>query len=617
MLLDALSGPDDLRGRSYDELDDLADQIRHLIIDAVDQHGGHLGSNLGAVELTLALHRVFRSPHDVILWDTGHQSYVHKIITGRAGQFDRLREGGGLSGYPSRSESEHDWIENSHASTVLSYAHGLATAFEATDARRRIVAVIGDGAMTGGMAFEGLNNLGHAGSDVTIVLNDNGRSYAPTVSRLSESLVKIRNNPTYMRRQAKIEEIAERIPWVGEQIGRGVRMSKAAVREMWEPPAFFEDLGVRYMGPFDGHDIASVEEALENAAEFDGPAVVHVLTQKGRGYEPAERDDVKNMHDAKPGLSDTGSALKEGSYTAAFSETLVKLGDQHPELVAITAAMPDSTGLLPFRDRFPERCFDVGIAEQHAVTAAAGMAMGGLRPLIAVYSTFLTRAIDQVNLDVGLHGQPVIFCLDRAGITGPDGASHHGVLDLVLLTKVPGMVVLAPSSYQELQQMMEDAMALDGGPVAIRWSRGTAAHVGHDEVGAGLAARRISTGDGRVALLGFGQMLPAARAAAELLAAEGIECTLYDPRAVQPLDPEMIDHVCSHDLVVTIEDGLRIGGAGAGVRDALGDRDAQCRVRVLGLPTEYIAHDHPDTIHARYGLDAEGIAASVRELLDR
>ncbi|MEM8709203.1 MAG: 1-deoxy-D-xylulose-5-phosphate synthase, partial [Actinomycetota bacterium] len=547
MLLDALNGPDDLRGRSYEELDDLAEQIRHLIIDSVNEHGGHLGSNLGAVELSIALHRVFRSPHDLILWDTGHQAYVHKILTGRAGDFTNLREGGGLSGYPSRSESEHDWIENSHASTVLSYAHGLATAFEANDARRRIVAVIGDGAMTGGMAFEGLNNLGHAGSDVTIVLNDNGRSYAPTVSRLSESLVKIRNNPIYMRRQAKIEEIAERIPWVGEQIGRGVRMSKAAVREMWEPSAFFEDLGVRYMGPFDGHDVASMEEALENAAEFDGPVVVHALTQKGRGYAPAEQDQIKNLHDM--------GGMKEGSYTAAFSETLVKLGDQYPELVAITAAMPDSTGLLPFRDRFPDRCFDVGIAEQHAVTAAAGMAMGGLRPVFAVYATFLTRAIDQVNLDVGLHGLPVIFCLDRAGITGPDGASHHGVLDLVLLTKVPGMTVFAPSSYQELQQNLEDAMHITSGPVAIRWSRGKAAHVGHGEVGAGLGARKVRSGDGRVAVLGFGQMLPAATEAAELLAAEGVEVTLYDPRVVLPLDPAMIDDIADHDCVVTVEDG--------------------------------------------------------------
>ncbi len=608
MLLDSIHGPEDLQGRSHEELADLCEQIRHAVIEAVETHGGHLGSNLGAVELTVALHRVFRSPHDVILWDTGHQAYVHKMLTGRAKDFATLREGGGLSGYPSRAESEHDWIENSHASTVLSYAHGLASAYHARDERRRVVAVIGDGALTGGMAFEGLNNLGHSGRDVVIVLNDNGRSYAPTVSKLSESLIKIRNNPTFMRRQARLEEIAERIPWAGEQIGRGVKMSKAAIREMWEPPAFFEDLGVRYMGPFDGHDIASVEEALENAAGFEGPVLVHVLTQKGRGYAPAENDTVKYMHD-------TGS-IKDGSYTAAFSETLLKLGDQHPELVAITAAMPDSTGLLPFRERFPDRCIDVGIAEQHAVTAATGMAMGGLRPLVAVYSTFLTRAFDQVNLDAGLHGQPVIFCLDRAGVTGPDGASHHGLLDLVLLTKVPGMTVLAPSSYQELQQMLEDSIDITGGPVAIRWSRGKAAHVGHDEVGRGLESRKVRSGDGSVALLGFGQMLPAAVGAAELLAAEGIEATVYDPRAVTPLDPAMIADAATHRLVVTIEDGLRIGGAGAAVRDALGNTDATCRVRVLGMPTEYIDHGDPDAIHAAYGLDAVGIAETTRTLLD-
>ena len=607
MRLDAIHGPLDLQGRSFEELDDLCEQIRAEVIAAVNEHSGHLGSNLGAVELTVALHGVFRSPHDAILWDTGHQAYVHKMLTGRLKGFGQLRKEGGLSGYPSRAESVHDWIENSHASTVLSYAHGLATAFDANDERRRVVAVIGDGAMTGGMAFEGLNNLGHSGHDVVIVLNDNGRSYAPTVSRLSESLVKIRSNPIYMRRQAKVEEIAERIPWVGEQIKRGVKMSKAAIREMWEPPAFFENLGVRYIGPFDGHDIESLEEALHNAAEFDGPVLVHVLTQKGRGYGPAENDNIKNMHDI--------GSVKDGSYTAAFAESLVKLGDQHPELVAITAAMPDSTGLLPFRERYPDRCFDVGIAEQHAVTAATGMAMGGLRPVVAVYSTFLSRAFDQINLDVGLHGQPVIFCVDRAGVTGPDGASHHGLLDMVLFTRVPGMTVLAPSSYQELQQMMDDAMDLTDGPVAIRWSRGAAAHVADHEVGTGLNARRIRSGDGRVALLGFGQMLGAVTAAADLLSAEGIEATVYDPRAVVPLDPAMIDDIATHDVVVTVEDGLRIGGAGAAVRDTLGDRDTTCRIRVLGIPVEYVPHADPDTIHSRFGLDAQGVATEVRALL--
>ena len=605
MQLEAVTGPADLRGRSIEELDDLCLQIREAVVDAVSEHGGHLGSNLGAVELTVALHRVFQSPHDVILFDTGHQTYVHKMLTGRLEGFRDLRCEGGISGYPSREESDHDWIENSHASTVLSYAHGLATAFHAGDERRRVVAVVGDGALTGGMAFEGLNNLGHSGRNVVIVLNDNGRSYAPTVSRLSESLVKIRANPTYMRRQARLEEIAERIPWVGEQIGRGVKMSKAAIREMWEPPAFFENLGIRYVGPFDGHDIASLEEAFANAAEFDGPVLVHVLTQKGRGYAPAENDHVKNMHD-------TGS-ISEGSYAAAFSDTLVKLGEEHPDLVAITAAMPDSTGLLPFRERFPDRCIDVGIAEQHAVTAATGMAMGGLRPLIAVYSTFLTRAFDQVNLDCGLHGQPVIFCLDRAGITGDDGPSHHGILDMVLLTKVPGMTVMAPSSVEELEQMMVDAMDIKSGPVAIRWPK-TAAR-SSDEVGSGLSARLAREGDGEVCLIGVGKMLEACEQAAEILSASGIEATVWDARIVSPLDPEMIEHASRHRCVVSVEDGLRIGGAGANIRDALGERNADCRIRVLGVPVAYIPHAKPDRILAEIGLDGAGVAASALEAI--
>ena len=631
MRLEAINSPDDLRGRSHEELRDLCEQIRAKVIGAVTEHGGHLGSNLGAVELTVALHRVFRSPHDAILWDTGHQAYVHKMLTGRLAGFDTLRKAGGLSGYPSRSESEHDWIENSHASTVLSYAYGLATAFAVSDARRRVVAVIGDGAMTGGMAFEGLNNLGHSGRNVVVVLNDNGRSYAPTVSRLGESLVKIRANPTYMRRQARLEEIAERIPWVGETIQRGVKMSKAAIRELWEPPAFFENLGVRYLGPFDGHDIASLEEALANAALFEGPVVLHVLTQKGRGHKPAEDDHVKHMHDA-------GSVMAD-SYTGVFSGTLVKLGEQHPELVAITAAMPDSTGLLPFRERFGDRCIDVGIAEQHAVTAATGMAMGGLRPVIAVYSTFLSRAFDQVNLDCGLHRQPVVFCIDRAGVTGDDGPSHHGVLDMVLLSKVPNMVVLAPSSLQELEQMLHDAMDMTGGPVAIRWAKTAARSVADDEVGSGLRARLVRRGDGRVCLIGVGKMAQACEDAAGLLAGDGVEASVWDPRAVRPLCEEMLAHASRCDLVVTVEDGLAEGGAGAGIRDALdaladaGGAGAAAagpggesaapgrfaaapgRVKVLGVPLDYLPHGRPDDILAELGLDAAGIASAVRSAL--
>ena len=390
-----------------------------------------------------------------------------------------------MSGYPSRAESPHDWIENSHASTVLAYAHGLATALQAggpDEQRRRIVAVLGDGSLTGGMAFEGLNNLGHSGANAIIVLNDNGRSYAPTVSLLTESLVKIRSNPVYMNRQRRLESMAAKLPVIGGMSLKGIEASKAAIREAFEPQAFFEPLGVRYMGPFDGHDIAELETALVNAGKFEGPVVLHVKTQKGRGYAPAENDQIKAMHDTSPRFLDgevrptPPPGEKLDSYTEAFTESLVKLGEEHPELVAITAAMPDSTGLLPFRDRFPDRCFDVGIAEQHAVTAAAGMAMGGLRPVVAVYSTFATRAFDQVNLDVGLHQLPVIFCLDRAGVTGSDGPSHHGILDLVLLSKVPGMTIFCPSSYQELQQMLTTPWIIDG-PVCIRWPKTAAPSV--------------------------------------------------------------------------------------------------------------------------------------------
>ena len=608
MLLETITGPGDLRALTSGELAELATEIRQFIVDTVSRTGGHLGSNLGVVELTLALHRAFDSPRDILLWDTGHQAYVHKLVTGRYHDFDDLRQTGGLSGYPSRAESAHDWIENSHASTVLSYAHGLATAMRlGPDTDRRIVAIIGDGSMTGGMAFEGLNNLGHSGADVTIVLNDNGRSYAPTVSKLTDSLVRIRSNPVYMQRQARIEKLAENLPWLGERLERGINATKWAIRHMWEPPAFFEHLGLRYMGPFDGHDIEAVEKALANARRFDGPVVVHVLTQKGRGYAPAENDPIKNMHDT--------SELKPGSYTAAFTEALVKMGEEYPNLVAITAAMPDSTGLLPFQERFPDRCFDVGIAEQHAVTAAAGMAMGGLRPVVAVYSTFLSRAFDQVNLDVGLHGQPVVFALDRAGVTGDDGASHHGLLDMVLLSKVPGMTIFAPSSYQELHVMLADALTLTG-PSSIRWPKTAARNVPEHEVGSGLRGRRTRVG-ADVCILAVGKMLDAAEAAAERLAAAGVTTTVWDVRVVTPLDAHMIAEAATHPVVVTIEDGLRAGGAGEAMRDAITAIDHAIDVRVLGVPTQYIPHGKPDAILAGFGLDAAGIVRTVETARQR
>ncbi|MEM9561906.1 MAG: 1-deoxy-D-xylulose-5-phosphate synthase [Actinomycetota bacterium] len=610
-MLEQISGPADLRGLDQGELDHLCTEIREFIVDKVNQSnaGGHLGSNLGIVELTVALHRVLDSPRDVVLFDTGHQAYVHKMLTGRLDGFDGLREAGGMSGYPCRDESGHDWIENSHASTVLGYAHGLATAFKATgdSERRRVVAVLGDGSMTGGMAFEGLNNLGHSGSDVTIVLNDNGRSYAPTVSLLSESLVKIRSNPVYMSRQRRLERFAEKIPVFGNLSLTGIRASKAAIREAFEPQAFFEQLGVRYMGPFDGHDIAELEQALDNAGKFDGPVVLHVMTQKGRGYGPAENDDVKHLHDIGP-------LEKPGSYTAAFTDALIKLGEEHDDLVAITAAMPDSTGLLPFRERFGDRVLDVGIAEQHAVTMAAGMAMGGLRPVVAIYSTFLSRAFDQANLDVGLHGQPVIFCLDRAGITGDDGPSHHGVLDLVLMSKIPGMTILCPSSYQELQQMLSDAYDITSGPVCIRWPKTPPPIVGDDEVGRGLQARLDREGTD-VCLIGVGKLFGAAKEAADELAADGISASVWDPRAAKPLDEAMLRHAAGHRLVVTAEDGLAEGGIGASIAARLTGQGPD--VVVTGVPTDYLDHGKADAILASLGLDGAGLADTVRRHLTR
>ena len=624
MILESIQQPSDLRDLDATQLDQLCEEIREFIVETVNRTGGHLGSNLGIVELTIALHRVLSSPHDIILFDTGHQAYVHKLVTGRQDIFPSLKQGGGMSGYPSQAESDHDWIENSHASTVLSYAHGLATALDRTRSDddtppRRIVAVLGDGSLTGGMAFEGLNNLGHSGANVTVVLNDNGRSYAPTVSLLSESLVKIRSNPVYMQRQRRLENLTERIPLIGKPSLKGIKASKAAIREAFEPQAFFEPLGVRYMGPFDGHDIAELETALVNAGEFEGPVVLHVQTQKGRGYAPAENDEVKKMHDTSPRFLDGEVRLspppgrKPDSYTDAFTEGLVKLGEAHPEVVAITAAMPDSTGLLPFRDRFPDRCFDVGIAEQHAVTAAAGMAMAGLRPIIALYSTFMTRAFDQLNLDVGLHGLPVIFCLDRAGVTGSDGPSHHGILDIVLATKVPGMTVFCPSSYQELAQMLEDAYELTDGPSLIRWPKTPAPSVPADQVGTGLRARLVTEGDGEVCLIGAGKMLAAAQAAAQELAADGISATVWDPRVVSPIDETLIEAAAGHRVVVTVEDGLADGGFGSKVCQQLAGRGPA--VHVLGVPTTFIPHDDADTILGRLGLDGPGIAATVRQAL--
>jgi 1-deoxy-D-xylulose-5-phosphate synthase len=619
MLLETIRSPRDLRRLDAEQLKRLTDEIRQFIVEAVSRTGGHLGSNLGAVELTLAVHRVFESPRDVVLWDTGHQAYVHKIITGRQTGFDALKQAGGLSGYPSRDESEHDWVSNSHASTILSYAHGMATSFALRGIDRRIVAVIGDGALTGGMAFEALNNLGHSGRRVIIVLNDNGRSYAPTISRLGDHLARLRLNPSYVHARRVLEDRLRALAGMGEVAVQGINGISAALREVFEPHAFFEALDVRYTGPIDGHDTARIEQALRHAATYDGPIVVHVRTQKGRGYAPAETDVEKRLHDVSAFDPTTGKSASRGgghTYTQVFSDTMLDLAERHDELVALTAAMPGSTGLLPLAERHPDRVIDVGIAEQHAVTAAAGMAMMGLRPVFAVYSTFLSRAFDQMNLDVGLHSQPVVFALDRAGITGPDGPSHHGVLDMALSLRVPGMTIFAPSSAGELRQMLTDAMTLDG-PSLVRFPKGTAPEVPATEVGRGLEARRVREG-GDVCFLAVGKMVPPADQAAGQLAADGVSATVWDVRVVKPADPAMLDDAARHDLVVTVEDGVRHGGAGSYLAGLLVDRDdagRSPRLLHLGTPDDYVDHGSADQIHTDLGLDATGIAAATRKLL--
>jgi 1-deoxy-D-xylulose-5-phosphate synthase len=624
VVLERIDSPEALRALPVGELAELAGELREAIIEAVSRVGGHLGSNLGVVELTLALHRVFDSPRDVLLWDTGHQAYVHKMLTGRSARFDTLRQAGGLSGYPSREESPHDVIENSHASTALSWAFGMARGQLALprEERRRVVAVVGDGALTGGMAYEALNNLGHHQLPALIVLNDNGRSYAETVGRLSERLADLRSDPRYRTWRDRLDRAVSGIPLAKRITGAGFKGLKAAVSEAPALQAFVEALGVRYVGPFDGHDVPRLEHALEAAARLDGPVLVHVLTQKGKGYAPAETDPEKKLHDTSAFDIATGRSTKSNkpaTWTHAFSATLQELVEQDEDVVAITAAMPGSTGLLPIAAKHPDRVIDVGIAEQHAVTSAAGMACAGRRPVVAVYSTFFSRAFDQANLDVGLHDEHVVFAFDRSGITGDDGPSHHGVLDLSLCLRVPTMTVLAPSHAEDLQRLLVTAVGLEG-PVSLRFPKGpatTAADLGLDGAAEGLAARRLRTG-GDVCLLAVGDRVRAALEAADLLADDGIAATVWDVRCVRPADPAMLDDAAGAPLVVTVENGLVSGGAGAELADRLteraGVRQAPPVLR-LGVPDTYLPQGKPDRILAEIGLDGAGVAAATRKAL--
>ncbi|MDH6136181.1 1-deoxy-D-xylulose-5-phosphate synthase [Kitasatospora sp. MAA4] len=619
-LLSSVHGPADLKRLPASRLPQLAQEIREFLIDSVTRTGGHLGPNLGVVELTIALHRVFDSPNDRILWDTGHQAYVHKLLTGRQ-DFSRLRSKGGLSGYPSRAESEHDVIENSHASTVLGYADGIAKAHQLQGrADRQTVAVIGDGALTGGLAWEALNNIAEAQDrPLVIVVNDNERSYAKTIGGLANHLATLRTTQGYERFLAWGKEALQRTPVVGQPIFEALHGAKKGFKDSFAPQGMFEDLGLKYVGPIDGHDIAAVESALRRARGFGGPVIVHCLTVKGRGYRPAELDEADRFHAV--GAMDPYTCLPISpaggtSWTSVFGDELLELGGRRKDIVAITAAMLQPVGLAPFSKAYPERTFDVGIAEQHAVASAAGLATAGLHPVVAVYATFLNRAFDQVLMDVALHRLGVTFVLDRAGVTGNDGASHNGMWDMSILQVVPRLRLAAPRDADQLRAQLREAVEVAGAPTVVRFPKGEVGPVvpAIEQVG-GVDVLQRTTVPGRtgqdILLVSVGTMATACLDAAALLTADGFATTVVDPRWVKPVDPALPRLAAQHRLVVTVEDNGRTGGVGAAIAQALRDADVDTPLRDLGLAQEFLAHASRGEIMEEAGLTGTGIAAET------
>ncbi|MGW0249542.1 1-deoxy-D-xylulose-5-phosphate synthase [Nocardia goodfellowii] len=628
-VLSRVDTPEDLRELTVPQLRELAAEIREFLVQKVAATGGHLGPNLGVVELSIALHRVFDSPVDPLIFDTGHQAYVHKILTGRKDQFDSLRKEGGLSGYPSRAESAHDWVESSHASAALSYADGLAKAFALTEQDRHVVAVVGDGALTGGMCWEALNNIA-AGTDrpVVVVVNDNGRSYAPTIGGLADRLTALRTQPAYEHALDAGKRFIKSIPRVGESAYSMVHAVKAGIKDAVSPQELFSDLGLKYVGPVDGHDIVAVEAALRRAKDFGGPVVVHAVTQKGRGYEHAENHVADQMHACDPIDPLTGRPLagkKKLGWTAVFSDELIAHAERRDDIVAITAAMPGPTGLAPFGERFPERMFDVGIAEQHAMTSAAGLALGGLHPVVAIYSTFLNRAFDQLLMDVALLKQPVTVVLDRAGITGPDGASHNGMWDFSLLGIVPGIRVAAPRDAATLRAELSEALAVNDGPTVIRFPKGSVAEdISAIERLDGVDVLRLAATDGGstqtargdVLLVAVGPFAETAMRVAEVLEPEGISVTVIDPRWVLPVSDTIVKLAENYRLVVTLEDGGLHGGIGSTVSARIRAAGMDVPTRDLGVPQQFFDHASRDSVHQELGLTAPDIARRISGWLD-
>jgi 1-deoxy-D-xylulose-5-phosphate synthase len=614
-VLETITGPDDLKRLSASELPGLAEEIRSFLVDSVSKTGGHLGPNLGVVELTIALHRVFDSPRDAIVFDTGHQSYVHKLLTGRQ-DFTGLRTRGGLSGYPSRTESPHDVVENSHASTSLSWADGIAKARRLRGERdRHTVAVIGDGALTGGMAWEAINNIA-ADKDLplVIVVNDNTRSYAPTIGGLADHLATLRTTRGYERFLDWGKHTLHRTPVVGGAMYETLHGMKKGLKDIVAPQGLFEDLGLKYLGPVDGHDEQAVEVALRRARAYGGPVLVHVITQKGRGYDHARNHEGDRFHAVGVINPETGLPLEISgrSWTDEFSDEMVAIGAERDDVVGITAAMLIPVGLSDFAEAHPDRIFDVGIAEQHATTMAAGLAFGGLHPVIAVYATFLNRAFDQLLMDCALHRAGVTFVLDRSGITGPDGASHHGMWDMTLTGMVPGLHLAAPRDGDQVRAVLRDAVDISDAPSVIRFPKGTApepipavARLGSVDV----LRQPSGAGDGvDLLVVGIGCMAATALTVAEKLEAQGLRVQVVDPRWALPVSPDLVEAARSARAVAVIEDNLEIGGVGTHLAAALTEAGLSVPVHQHGIRTEFIDHASRGQILDRLGLTPESIA---------
>ena len=625
-LLPTINSPQDVKRLSPEELPALAAEIRDFLIHAVARTGGHLGPNLGAVELTVAIHRVFDSPFDRVLFDTGHQAYVHKLLTGRQDAFAKLRQRGGMSGYPSQAESEHDIIENSHASTALSYADGLSRAYALRGEDRHVVAVVGDGALTGGMCWEAINNIAAGDRKVVIVVNDNGRSYAPTIGGLADHLAALRLAPEYEQVLDVVKQVLGRTPLVGAPLFDALHGIKRGIKDVVQPQGMFEDLGLKYVGPVDGHDAAAMEQALRRAKDYHRPVIVHAVTRKGFGYPAAEQDEADQFHavgiiDPKTGKPAPTAAKKGQSWTGVFSEEIVRIGAERPDVVTMTAAMLQPVGLHAFAKAYPDRVFDVGIAEQHATTSAAGLAMGGLKPVVCIYATFLNRAFDQVLMDVALHKQAVTFVLDRAGVTGEDGPSHNGMWDMSLMQLVPDLEIAAPRDEPTLRALLREAVAETEKANVVRFPKGsvTADAPAIDTVGSvDVLFREPAVARHReVLLVSIGAMAPTCMEVARRVSSQGIGITVVDPRWVKPVPAELVELAKDHDLVVTVEDNGRVGGVGAAIAQALRDADVDIPLRDFGIAQRFLDQGKRDEVLAEVGLAPQDLARKVVEAVAR